>query len=450
VGGYEVVQADILDWAANYTGPKFHALLCDPPYGLEFMGKEWDKLGAAVVGDPASVGGFQDGNGGNSYSRSRVRFGKNVKPMQEQFRFWFVALGQHLHPGAFGMAFGGSRTFHRLACAIEDAGFVIHPTIGWAFGSGFPKASRVKDASAFIGHRYGLQALKPALEFIVVFQKPYAGKPLDCITRTGAGALNIDGGRVDSGGTHACAKRAGRGGGNPASRVPFVGGVISPPHSSGRWPANFVLSEDAAARLDEQSGESKSTGGQASLGAFRNGDIYGKGRDEREKRDPGLGDFGGASRYFYRVAEQLDAADPVRYCAKASRAERDAGLEGMPVKMVHRAGHGNNEPDPKTQAFITHCRNVHPTVKPLALTRYLATLLLPPVEYAPRRILVPFAGVASECIGAMQAGWESVVGVEREADYCEIGRKRLDYYAGRRGLFARREAEPVVAQTALC
>jgi site-specific DNA-methyltransferase (adenine-specific) len=163
-----------------------------------------------------------------------------------------------------------------------------------------------------------------------------------------------------------------------------------------------------------------------------------------------MADSGGASRYFFRVAEQLDAADPVRYCAKASRAERDAGLEGMPVKMVHRAGHGNNEPDPKTQAFITRCRNVHPTVKPLALTRYLATLLLPPPEYAPRRILVPFAGVASECIGAMQAGWEGVVGIEREADYCEIGRKRLDYYAGRRGLFARREAEPVVAQTALC
>ena len=73
-------------------------------------------------------------------------------------------------------------------------------------------------------------------------------------------------------------------------------------------------------------------------------------------------------------------------------------------------------------------RNSHPTIKPIALTRWLATLLLPPKEYAPRRLLVPFAGVGSEMIGAMQAGWEEIVGIELSEEYCEIGRARLAYW----------------------
>ena len=146
------------------------------------------------------------------------------------------ALAKHLHPGAFGMAFASARGWHRLAVAIEDSGMQIHPSIfGYSYGSGFPKASRIdsqcqkrrgvvkcqngkcisNDAmvnlpyaerwywygheKATEGHRYGLQALKPALEPIIVFQKPYEGKPVECITETGAGALWGDGGRVGTG-----------------------------------------------------------------------------------------------------------------------------------------------------------------------------------------------------------------------------------------------------------
>ena len=120
-------------------------------------------------------------------------------------------------------------------------------------------------------------------------------------------------------------------------------------------------------------------------------------------------DTGNASRFFYTadwsldVAEQLAQADPVRYCAKASRAERDSGLEN---------------------------RNNHPCLKPISLCTWLATLLLPPAAYAPRRLLVPFSGTSSEIIGGLRAGFEMVLGIEQEPRYVEIGRKRVTWWTG--------------------
>jgi site-specific DNA-methyltransferase (adenine-specific) len=303
----------------------------------------------------------------------------------------WAAFGEVLHPGAFVMAFASSRGWHRLACAIEDAGFVIHPSVfmlGWSNGAGFPKATRVKDAPAFNGHRYGLQALKPALEPIIVAQKPYAGKPVECITRTGAGSLWVDGGRVGvDGGTrkgtfpNAPSKGVYGDGLNGACEIESL--------NAGRWPANLVLDDAGAAAIDAQSDCS-------------------------------------ASRFFQRIAEQIDEADPVRYVAKASRRERDAGLQGMP----ERAASPQNTPRIETRQ-----RNVHPTLKPLALARYLATLLLPPAEYAPRRLFNPFGGVMSEAIGAALAGWDEVVSVEMmndpEHNYVELGRARVAYWASK-------------------
>lgn len=207
-----IVCAKVEDWAKEYADPPFMAMICDPPYNLAtakggergFMGKEWDN-------------------------------GIAFRP-----ETW-AALGQHLLPGAFGMAFASSRGWHRLACAIEDTGFIIHPSIFvWNFGSGFPKATRIPD-ERFIGHRYGLQCLKPAAEPVIVFQRPYQGKPVDSITRTGAGALWIDGGRIGTDSITA------HGGGINTNGRTYGGGLgipaISPgsnPHS-GRWPANFCL-----------------------------------------------------------------------------------------------------------------------------------------------------------------------------------------------------------------
>lgn len=352
---------DVLHWAATYDGSPFHALLSDPPYELGFMGKDWDRSGVAFRPET------------------------------------WAALMAHLLPGAFGMVFASSRGWHRLACAIEDAGMRIQPSIfAWVTGQSFPKATRIPD-SRFDGHRYGGQTLKNAVEPIIVFQKPYAGKPVECITATGAGALNIDGGRV-AGEVPQTIQGASShiyGGGNGLCPN---GHQISDPHPAGRWPANFILDDAAAARLDQQSGtltSGKPNGSKRNKpGPFM---AHADGVDLT-----GYGDSGGASRFFFTtVREQLDAADPVRYCAKSSRSERDAGLDG---------------------------RCIHPTVKPLKLAEYLARLLLPPAEYAPRRILVPFAGVASEMIGAALAGWEDVVGIEREAEYAKIGRARLAHW----------------------
>lgn len=499
---------DVLKWAASYDGPPFHALLCDPPYELGFMGRDWDRSGIAF--DPDT----------------------------------WAALAKHLLPGAFGMAFASARGWHRLAVAIEDAGLVIHPSIfGWAYGSGFPKATRIDTqvnaaagverevvlakwagrrtegsgpengdscygqfgigdtmtapvtdlARTWEGHRYGLQAIKPALEPIIVFQKPYQGRPIDSITEHGAGALWIDGGRVGTEST--IVSRNGR-----SAEMGYQGGGERPSitgSGAGRWPANLVLChhpdcvrvgmrrvkgitggegettqsiggrgayqggdnrgffhyvdaegletveewdcvpECPVRRLGEQSGE-RSSGSGDKHDKTQDGNLF-KGFKPMPGRPSTGGDNGTAARFFYNadwsyeVAEQLATADPVRYCAKASRRERDAGLEGFeagpPRADSLTAGIERKNAKMRSERKSKNLmRNPHPTIKPISLAKWLATLLLPPGEYAPRRLLVPFAGVGSEIIGAQLAGWEEIEGVEREPEYCEIGAARLAWW----------------------
>lgn len=425
-------QGNAVDWARTYTGPLFHALLCDPPYHLQSIVKRFGKTDSA----PAQYG--KDG----AFARaSRGFMGKTWDGGDVAFdpETW-AAFGSVMYPGAFGMAFASSRGWHRLAVAIEDGGFVIHPSIfGWAYGSGFPKATRVNHgATQFDGHRYGLQALKPALEPIIVFQKPYNGRPIDNITATGAGTLNIDAARI---GTEEI----------PSNQWvdnahPFGGGAgneYETVTNRGRWPSNLVLLDNGAAQaLDRQSGHLVS--GQPSGMKNADNNIYGQ---YGKVPITGFGDEGGASRFFFKVQEQIDCNDPVYYVAKASNDERNAGLENMPMVEL---GHGGKDVCGNCGGYILQtanrpsacscenpdrqnkkARNPHPTVKPIELARYLATLLLPPTEYAPRRLFVPFAGVASECIGAMQAGWDEITGVELTAEYIPIAQARIDYWRQR-------------------
>lgn len=422
-----VVNEDILMFAECYRGEKFHALLCDPPYHLTSITKRFGKTGSA----PAKHG--RDG----AFSRaSRGFMGKQWDGGDIAFNpeTW-AALADLLYPGAFGMAFASSRGWHRLAVAIEDAGLIIHPSIfGWAFGSGFPKATRIdtqldKQAAAvrptvgvgslaatanaygtypseasgqfpitapvtdkakvWESHRYGLQALKPALEPIIVFQKPYEGRPIDCIVNTGAGAFNIDAGRI---GTSADAPQ--RMGKKSTSTVygdiDVEGGKL---YEDGRWPANLVTIDS-----------------------------------------PEDSDFFYNADWCYEVAEQLANANPVRYEPKASPDEREKGLVEQPTITDITDGRQNPlEYQHKYNAARSPRKNPHPTVKPIALIEHLARLLLPPSAYMPRRILIPFAGSGSEVIGAYQAGWESVIGVERESEYAAIARARLLYYMNIRG-----------------
>ena len=185
----------------------------------------------------------------------------------------------------------------------------------------------------------------------------------------------------------------------------------------------------AVAALGEQSGELKS--GERSVGTPRNGITeFLSGLSQSESTNAFASSTGTAARFFQQVGWQLDQAEPVRYVAKASRRERDAGLEGAKKPLLWSSGTKNpgSFQSPNTDRSA---RNPHPTVKPIELCRYLATLLLPPPEYAPRRLLIPFGGVGSEAIGAMLAGWDEIVMVEQSKEYCQIAAARVKWWQER-------------------
>lgn len=457
--------ADILEWLARYEGEPYHALLTDPPYHLTTITKRFGKPGSAPAkhGTDGVFARASAGFMGQAWDGGDIAFRPET----------WAAFLPHLHPGAFGMAFASSRGWHRLACAIEDAGFIIHPSIFlWTYGQGFPKATRIDNqvdrragaerevvgeqkvpgyakanvehgtqgretwsfpktlpatdlAKAWEHHRYGLQALKPAAEPIIVFQKPYEGRPVDDITRTGAGALNIDASRVKYVNEEPPdLEKKGWEKTSGGWKNKSTAGVVPNDNSKGRWPANFALVHHPdcgeqcvegcpVAALDSQAPAGMHASGQASVSRYG-------GEEGPASISVGAGGGKGygnetpsASRFFHSgdwQAEALEQADPVLYAAKASVSEREAGL--------HLDGSEGR-------------RCTHPTVKPIALARWLATLLLPPEQYAPRRILIPFSGVASEMIGAGLAGWEYVQGVELSKEYAELGAIRLEWWMGR-------------------
>jgi site-specific DNA-methyltransferase (adenine-specific) len=401
---------------------------------------------------------------------------------------WSI-LGKALFPGAFGMAFASPRGYHRMACAIEDAGMIIHPAICWINGQSFPKATRINNqiedselAKQWEGHRYGGQTLKNSVELICVFQKPYEGRPIDNITQTGAGALNIDRGRISgepwTWGTQTDIRGGGYDSNRPSDGDVFAKNVQSNPQ--GRWPGNLILSHLPTCRLvgykdadsyainrftdgakpfgggaghefeteNVQPGQEEvwscvpecpinrlniqtgtTTSGEMHGVFGKDGDIYGKYAEHQQDLDASEG-F--PSRFFYQANWNLENADPFFYSAKASSVEREAGLDGLPLKEVRT--HGDVAPDTSGQSHNTTGykpavrHNIHPTVKPLSLLIYLAKLLSIPESYAPRRILCPFSGSGSEMIAAAIAGWEFVQGIEMSAEYIEIAKARWAYW----------------------
>lgn len=314
----------------------FDGCLTDPPYGLKFMGAQWDH------GVPAA-------------------------------ETWAEVL-RVLKPGSFLMAFGGTRTHHRLACAIEDAGFEIRDCLMWLYGQGFPK---------------GKGSLKPAWEPIILARK-----------RAPAPVLNIDGCRIK---TSAALGRLNHSTStfNKRNTTPWVDNS----HGLGRWPANVLLDETSGAALDEMSGTTRSRPAPAhsNKGCMYNASAVVNGSTHD--------DSGGASRFFY--------------CAKASRAERDAGLSGELKTFQSGCGGKFSTDDEGKQRdrFKVTARNDHPCVKPLKLTEYLARLILPAIPNA--RILIPFSGSGSEMLGAKRAGWKRIDGIEMNPAYVNIGAQRM-------------------------
>ncbi len=403
---YTVHRDDVVAWlrgrewlAQNGHAPRYHAVLCDPPYFLGSIVKRFGAIGAAEASTPIGQ------------RMARGFMGQTWDGFESPWHYqawvtdWATLLLSHVYPGAVLLAFGGTRTYHRLASGLEDAGWGVCDSLIYLYGSGFPKGKNyLALPEAWHGHNI---ALKPAYEPVVLARAPRASHTFAALARAfGTGAINVDGARVKTNGD------------SPKEWVTPRGGIWTTDSSAtservdnpaGRWPANVILDEHAAAALDAQSGESVSTGGR--IGNKDGGIAVPGGR--WEKGDPGYGDSGGASRYFY--------------CAKAAAWEREAGLSK---------------------------RSPHPTVKPIALTEYLARLILPPALDEPRRLLVPFAGSGSEMIGALLAGWDVVTGIEQSPEYVALAEARLAWWArfgsyeqaraawdAEQGEQARREAE---------
>lgn len=339
---------------------------CDPPYALVSISKRFGAGNAA----PAKVGAS------GAYARASAGFmGQQWDTGETAFDpgFWAEVL-RVLKPGAHIVAFGGTRTYHRLVCAIEDAGFEIRDQLAWIYGSGFPKSHNQRGTWDGWG-----SALKPAFEPIVLARKPLDGTLAQNLRRWGVGALHIDACRVGigDGGARAGEPSAGRrydhqGSTNFAATPGPRGG-----DARGRWPANVLHdgSDEVVVAFPTAPGQqARVTGDEPTANGFSGAVAYSGMLARVPSASPRSDQGGSASRFFY--------------CAKASKAER--------------MGSG------------------HPTVKPIAVMRWLCRLIAPPGAL----ILDPFAGSGTTGVAALAEGQRPFL-IEREARFCADIDRRL-------------------------
>ncbi len=472
----EIVCGDCLKVMKDWPDNCVDTIITDPPYGIGFMGKEWDtfkpeNIAEAMEKDKRSHTGIasqRTSNTAGSYDFSRNQ------EFQQWFTVWGIEALRVLKPGGTLLIFGGTRTYHRLACGIEDAGFILKDCIMWLYGSGFPKATDIskqldkghkrkqgklrtdgrgaspqkinnhRQGDTGIGHADGSKqqyhetlpttpeaklwdgwkshGLKPAYEPILVAMKPNDGSYANNALKHGVSGLNIDGGRIgtDAGWSYP----NGRQGKGCFGKESLESNLTEPMQASqGRFPANVILDEEAGAMLDEQSGVSK-RGKTYDYTDEKEYQVKGFVPDNKPNSPSNRGDSGGASRFFY--------------CAKASKAERNAGCERLNKKhsgsMVANEGktmHLGEASLKNEHKQIQAKYNHHPTVKPLALMEYLCILTKTPTGGI---VLDPFAGSCSTGIAAHRVG-RSYIMIEKEKEYCEIGARRLQNEKNKMSLF---------------
>lgn len=393
---YEIHNMDCIAAMRSMPDNSVDSIVTDPPYELGFMGKAWDASGIA----------------------------NSVEMWREALRV--------LKPGGHLLAFSGSRTYHRMTCAIEDAGFDVRDQIMWVYGSGFPKSMDVSKAidkaagavrdvlgtadprGAFDGRERSSSAintnwrsaegrtdardlsmkeitapatddarqwegwgtaLKPAHEPICVARKPLIGTVAANVLAHGTGALNIDGCRVASGQDHAdkCASVVGLSSNRNGTAYGEWTGTREDSYSpAGRWPANII--HDGSAEVLALFPESKDgVAVQRNRDGEVHNEIYGKYK-KPPAEDQGYGGSGSNARFFY--------------CAKTSKADRGA--------------------------------NTHPTVKPTDLMAYLVRLVTPPGGL----VLDPFMGSGSTGKACMREGFR-FIGCELSAEYVSIAEARI-------------------------
>jgi DNA modification methylase len=338
----DLLLGDCVEVLKGLADCSVDSIVTDPPYGLSFMGKKWD------------------------YD----------VPSEDVWRECLRVL----KPGGHLLAFAGTRTQHRMAVRIEDAGFEIRDMIAWVYGSGFPKSYNLDGEHDGWG-----TALKPAMEPLTVARKPFRGTVAANVAEHGTGAINVDECRVAYQGDY---RSTARSSGQVNSGGSFGGGVVefddAKAEAKGRWPANLI--HDGSEEV--------------------------------------VGLLGSAARFFY--------------CAKASKRDRDEGCDHLPEHQEglqlprgkcpgcgtwKNAGEAQckcggqwemtSNPPPKA-------RNNHPTVKPTDLMRYLCRLVTPPGGI----VLDPFMGSGSTGKAAMLEGFQ-FIGIERDEEYMKIAEARI-------------------------
>jgi site-specific DNA-methyltransferase (adenine-specific) len=382
---YWLMQGDCRELMRNAESGTIDSIVTDPPYGLSKEPDIAEVLTHWLAGDDYAH------KGGGFMGKSWDSFVPGPVTWKECYRV--------LKPGGYLVAFAGTRTFDLMSIAIRLAGFEIRDTLCWLYGSGFPKSHNLK--GEFDG--WGT-ALKPAYEPIILARKPLIGTVARNVLEYGTGALNIDGCLIKAqdleqlqnnwNRTQSVAAEEGRN----AMRGGLMAIDLSSRKPDGRWPANVILSDSAAAVLDEQSGERKSV--RSARGGVSGNKVYGT-FAEATGYECGYGDTGGASRFFLTVLDlPIDGEDVTRfrYQPKASRAERNAGLDGV--------------------------LNHHPTVKPIALMKWLVTLVTPKGGL----VLDPFNGSGTTGIAAHTNGF-SYVGMDLGNEYIEISERRIAYWS---------------------
>lgn len=411
---WSIQQGDCLEVLTTLEEGSIDSVVVDPPYGIGFMGHEWDQPGEAgrKAGKITEFGRGQRKKPAKA-TASMVAGEYDLsttanRRFQAWCEVWATELYRVLKPGGYLLAFGGTRTYHRLAAGIEDAGFEIRDCLAWIFGSGFPKSHNLD------GDREGWgTALKPGHEPIVMARRPLIGTVAANVAAHGTGALNIDGCRIEA------SDKASFPVGDYGERGLYGadGERTADPNPGGRWPANVLLDPEAGATLDAQTGELIS-GPESDRGHRRNADreaqrnTYG-GFQGQAVTGLLYGDRGGASRFFY--------------CAKSSRAERNAGLTNIPERTVSS---GMGAPMPTDDLgrdrdrFQTTQSNIHPTVKPIDLMRWCVRLVTPPGG----TVLDSFTGSGTTGIAAVLEGFD-FLGIERESEYIEIANARLAWWA---------------------
>lgn len=394
-----LIQGDCLAVLPTLAADSFDACVTDPPYHFGSIVKRFAKTG----------GGDRPESRVGAYNRhARGFMGKEWDGGDIAFQpdTWAAVL-RVLKPGAHMLAFGGTKGFHRMACAIEDAGFEIRDTIMWLYGSGFPKSHNQHDEWEGWG-----TALKPAYEPILLVRKPLIGTVAANLAAHRTGAINIDGCRVgaEGGGTH-CGRRDADGKclGHPDRSGTAFGLTYHAAESTeatGRWPANIIHdgSDEVVGAFPDARGQIADASSSSDSRKTQN--VYGdmkRGSDAGIPRDAG----GSAARFFY--------------CAKASKKDREEGCDGLPLRQggirSETSGQHITRRDGGDPGLV---RNNHPTVKPTELMRYLCRLVTSPGG----TILDPFTGSGSTGKAAKLEGF-NFTGIEREAEYIAIACKRL-------------------------